>query len=63
MLVYCGQTVERIKIKLVMQVGLIPSHTVLDGDPGPPPQTGTVPPIFGRYLLWPNGSIDEDDTW
>jgi len=34
-LVYCGQTVGRIKIKLGMEVGLVPSHIVLDGDPAP----------------------------
>jgi len=32
----CGQTVERIKTKLGMQVGLGPGHIVLDGDPAPP---------------------------
>ena len=32
-LMYCGQTVGRIKMKLGMQVGL--GHTVLDGDPAP----------------------------
>jgi len=31
-LVYCGQIVGRIKVKLGMQVGLGPGHTVLDGD-------------------------------
>ena len=31
--VHCGQTVERIKMKLGMQVGLGPGHIVLDGDP------------------------------
>jgi len=41
-LVYCGQTVGRIKIKLGMQVGLGPGHTVLDGDPAPLPQRGTA---------------------
>ena len=41
-LVYCGQTVGRIKMKLGMQVGLSPGHTVLDGDPGPPPPKGTA---------------------
>jgi len=49
-LVYCGQTVKRIKMKLGMQVGLGHCHTVLDGDPGP-------------ALLWPNGWMDEDATW
>jgi len=40
---YCGQTVGWIKMKLGLQVGLDPDHTVLDGDPAPLPQTGTVP--------------------
>ena len=35
-LVYCGQTVGWIKMKLGMEVGLSPGHTVLDGDSTPP---------------------------
>jgi len=54
-LVYCGQMVGRIKMKLGTQVGLGPGHIVLDGDPGLPLQRGTAPPIFGPHLLWPNG--------
>jgi len=42
-LVYCGQTVGWIKIQLGMQVGLDPGHIMLDGDPVPPPKTGTAP--------------------
>ena len=43
-LVYCGQTVGWIKMKLGMQVGLLcPGHNVLDGDPPPLPQRGTAP--------------------
>ena len=34
-LMYCGQTVGRIKMKLGKQVGLGPGHIVLDGDPAP----------------------------
>jgi len=34
-LVYCGQTVGWIKMKLCMKVGLGPGHIVLDGDPAP----------------------------
>ena len=34
-------------MKLGLQVGLGPDHIVLDGNPGPLPQTGT-PPIFAR---------------
>jgi len=37
--------------------------TVLDGDPAPPPQKGTELPIFSPCLLWPNGWMDQDDTW
>jgi len=48
-------------MKLDTQVGLVPGHIVLDGDPGPP--SGTAPPIFVPYLLWPNGSMDQDATW
>jgi len=58
MLVYCGQTVGRMKMKLGMQVSLGPGHTVLDGDPTPLPQRGTAPRIFSTYLLWPNGWMD-----
>ena len=54
-LVHCGQTVGRIKMKLGMQVGLGPGHIVLGRDP--------APPIFGLYLLWRNGSMDQDVTW
>ena len=36
-LVYCGQTVGWIKMKLGMQVGLGPGHILLDGDSAPLP--------------------------
>jgi len=39
-LVYCGQTVGWIKMKLGIQVGLGSGHIVLDRDPAPPPQRG-----------------------
>jgi len=42
-LVYCGQTVGEINMKLGMQVGFGPGHTVLDGDTAAPPQRGTAP--------------------
>jgi len=42
-LVYCGQTVGRIKMKPGVQVGLVPGHIVLHGDPGPPPAKGHSP--------------------
>jgi len=52
-LVYCGQTVGWIKIPLGMEVGVVPGHMVLDGDPFPPQQ----PPLFGPCVLWPNGCM------
>ena len=53
-LVYCGQTVGRMKMKLSTQVGLSPRHIVLEGDPAPFPKQAQ-PPIFSPYLLRPNG--------
>jgi len=48
-LVYCGQTVGRIKMKVGMQVGLVPGDFVLDGDPASPPQKGGgVTQIYGH---------------
>jgi len=35
-LVYCGQTVGWIKMKLGTEVGLGPCHIVSDGEPAPP---------------------------
>jgi len=49
------QIVGWIKIPLGMEVGLVPGDFVLYGDPGLPPLKGTARPIFGPYLLWPNG--------
>jgi len=43
-------------MKLGMQIGLGPGHTVLDGDPALL-QQGAEPPIF-EYLLWTNGWMD-----
>ena len=40
-----------------------PGHIVLDGDPASLVQKGTEPPIFGRFLLWPNGGMQQDATW
>jgi len=36
------------------KVGFGSGDIVLDGDPASP-QKGAEPPIFGPYLLWPNG--------
>jgi len=51
-LVYCGQTVGRIKMKLGRQVGLCPGHIVLDGNRAPPPKKGAQPPIFRETAGW-----------
>jgi len=58
-LVYCGQTVGRIKMKLGMQVGLGPGHIVLGGDQAAPPPKGHSPPNFRPISLadkWLHGS-------
>jgi len=49
-------------MKLGTQVGLVPGHIVLDGDPASLPK-GAQSPIFGPYLLWPNEWMDQDATW
>jgi len=63
--VYCGQTAGWMKLVLGMEVGLSPCDFVLDGDPAPLPQKGAEPPcpIFGPFLLWPNGWMHQDSTW
>jgi len=48
--VYCGQTVGWIKMKLGMRVGLGPGHIVLDGDPAPPLQRGIASPQFRTHI-------------
>jgi len=53
-LVYGGQTAGGIKMKLGTQVGLSPSHILLDGDPAPPKVKGHSPQIFGPCPWWPN---------
>jgi len=45
------------------EVGLGPGDFVLDGDPAASPKRGRSPQIFGPCLLWPNGWMDQDDTW
>jgi len=48
-LVYCGQTVERIRMPVGMKVGLNLGHIVLDGDPAPPRKGAQQPPTFAIY--------------
>jgi len=62
-LVYCGQPIGRIKMKLGMQVVLGPDHIVLDGDPAPLPKGAQLLPIFGPYLLSQNDWMYYDTTW
>jgi len=58
----CGQMAAWIKISLDSELGLGPGDFVLDGDPSPLPQKGaeSPSPIFGPFLLWPNGWIHQD---
>jgi len=53
-----------IKMALGMEVGLSPGDFVLDGDAARPQKGGRAPsPIFGPFLLWPNGWMHQDATW
>ena len=49
-LAYCGQTVAWIKLKIGMEVGLSPGHTVLDEDTAPPPPNGSYSPRFSAHV-------------
>jgi len=65
-LVYCGQTVGWVKMTLGMEVGLGPSHIVLDGDQLSPKKGVQQPPNFGPCVLWPNscmGHVEIARTW
>jgi len=46
---------------LSMEVGLGTGHNLLDGAQLRPKGRHS-PPIFGPYLLWPNGCIYQDAT-
>jgi len=49
-LVYCGQTVEWIKMPLGTEVGLGPGHILLDGDPAPLRKGAQNPsPLLSRF--------------
>ena len=61
--VYCGQTSGYIKMALGMEVGLGPGYIVLDGEPAPLPKREQSSPIFGPFLLSPNGWMNQDGTW
>ena len=49
-LVYCGQTVGWIKMKLGMEVGLGPRHIVLDVDPAPPTRQKGAQPQLSAHV-------------
>jgi len=62
--VYFGQTAGWIKMPLGRVVGLGPGDIVLDTHPVPRPKKGYIsPPLFGKCILWPDGSMDQDATW
>ena len=49
-LVYCGQTIGLIKMKLGKQVGLSPGHIMLHGDSALFSQRDTAPPQFSAHI-------------
>ena len=59
--VYCDQTAGWMKLVLGTEEGLSPGDFVLDGDPVPFPQPPS--PIFGPFLLWPNGCMHQNAAW
>ena len=50
-LAYCGQMVGWIKMKLGVEVGLGPSHIVLDGTQLPQKGHSSPPPLFGPCIV------------
>jgi len=61
----CGQMVRWIKMPLGMEAGLGPGDFFKMGTQLPlAKKVGGAPsPIFGTCPLWPNGWIDQDNTW
>jgi len=63
---YCGQTAGCIKMPLGIELGLSPGTLCNCVRRGPCPflqKGGGAPQIFGPYLLWPNGWMDQDAPW
>jgi len=54
-LVYCGQTVGWIKMKVGTEVGLGPGHIVLDGDAATPLKGHSPAPNFRPMSVVANG--------
>jgi len=50
-LVYCGQTVGWIKMKLGVEVGLGSGHNVLDWDPAALPKRGIAPNFLSMSVV------------
>ena len=48
---------------LDIEVGLGLRDIVFGVDPAIPRKKGTLRPIFGPCLLWPNSWMDEDAAW
>jgi len=62
--VYYGETAGSIKMPLGTKVGFSPGDSVLHGHLALSPQRGGAPsPIFGPFLMWPNGWLHQDATW
>jgi len=53
--VRCGQTAGWTKMPRGMEVGLGPGDFVFGGDTASAEKGHSPHPIFGPYLLWPNG--------
>jgi len=61
---YCGQTAGWIRMAFGMEVGLGRPHCARWGSSSLPKKGGRAPsPIYGPCLLWPNGWMDQDETW
>ena len=60
--VYCSQGAGWMKTPVGMEVDLGPGYIVLNGDPVPL-RMRLSSPLFGPYLLWTNGWMDQDATW
>ena len=58
----CGQTAVWIKMALRGGPRSRP-HCARWGPSSFSPKRGHIPPIFGPFLLWPNGWMDQDVTW
>jgi len=49
--VYCSQTAGWIKMALGVEVGLGPSHIVVDGEPAPLPKKGQTPQFLAQLYV------------